>query len=342
MTGDSFHAFVADPSLLDKDSVLLLKELNSRYPFFRASQLLLAKNLRDLQHIDQRRQLHLAAVYAADRSLLQALLDGRHPAVSQPTEQSKVEAAPVVEEPRLPPAPSVSQPISSVEKSAENEVIESASIKEVEKTNSHPAPDTVNSAPLETKETGLSGESEEKTAAVHHDIDLVLEPVLYRVEDLLKEESVSVGEPEQPSTEVEEPEPDALPFDQWLTRLSVQTPRPLSVETVQHQSTIQNQQSTVSRPELKDNIALIEDFLSALPKEGQGKRAEFFKPSRAAERSNTPDPEAVSETLANIYMKQGQFESAAQAFDALAKRFPEKSSYFAARKSEALEKLTDQ
>ena len=335
MTGDSFHAFVADPSLLDKDSVLLLKELNSRYPFFRASQLLLAKNLRDLQHIDQRRQLHLAAVYAADRALLQALLDGRHPNVSQPTEQSKVEAAPVVEGPRLPSTPSVSQPISSFEKNAENEVIESASITEVEKTNSHPATVTINSTPLETQETGLSGESEEKTATVHHDIDLILEPVLYRVEDLLKEEPVPMGEPEQPSTEVEEPEPDALPFDQWLTRLSVQTPRQQSVETVQHQP-------TASRPDLKDNIALIEDFLSALPKEGQGKRAEFFKPSRAAERSNTPDPEAVSETLANIYMKQGQFGSAAQAFDALAKRFPEKSSYFAARKMEAVQKSSDQ
>jgi hypothetical protein len=340
MTGDSFHAFVADPSLLDKDSVVLLKELNSRYPFFRASQLLLAKNLRDLQHIDQRRQLHLAAVYAADRALLQALLDGRHPTVQRLTEPVKVDSLSVAETVPLPPAPSVPEPDSAVENEMESKAVEHTNAPATEKT--PPAPAEIEAALLQTEETELVEVSQEKSTATAPDINLILEPILYRVEDLLKVEPLTEVEPEQIGTKVEEPEPDTLPFDQWLTRLSVKTPKTHSIESVPQQPTVSNQQSTVSRPELKDNIALIEDFLSALPKEGQGKRAEFFKPSRAAERSNTPDPEAVSETLANIYMKQGQFESAANAFDALAKRFPEKSSYFAALKKEALQKSSDQ
>jgi len=341
MTGESFHAFVADPSLLDKDSALLLKELNSRYPFFRASQLLLAKNLRDLQHIDQRKQLHRAAVYAADRALLQALLDGRHPLIPEMSAHKEAEKVTHTEvQPSLTrTAPAVPEPVEA--ERPEKQEMERAHVSGHEQAALPPTPaETEIPEPMEVvTETGET--TDVPASNVDRHLDLIPEPVLYRVEDLLKEEPHSEKR-EEPPAPVSEPEPHALPFDQWLDRLSVQTPQPQSVDRVPQRSTIQNQQSTISRPSLKDNIALIEDFLSSLPKEGQGKRAEFFKPSRAAERSNTPDPEAVSETLANIYMQQGQFGSAAQAFDALAKRFPEKSSYFAARKMEAVQKSSDQ
>jgi hypothetical protein len=66
-------------SVLDRDSLPQLQELVRRYPYFRSAQLLLAKNLKVENHIDQRRQLHLAAVYASDRKLLFGLIEGTHP-----------------------------------------------------------------------------------------------------------------------------------------------------------------------------------------------------------------------------------------------------------------------
>lgn len=43
------------------------------------------------------------------------------------------------------------------------------------------------------------------------------------------------------------------------------------------------------------------------------------------------DPELVSETLAEIYLKQGKTELALNTYNKLCLKFPEKSSYFAAR-----------
>jgi len=304
MTGDSFHALVAAPSGLNRDSIALLQALGLRYPYFRSPRLLLAKNLKDANHIDQRKQLHLAAIYAADRSLLMDLMEGRHPkeaVVQKKIENEEIENGSVEE--------AVVQPIPiEVEETQDSVVPEQEEIAGTEK---------LNEVLAETA----------KPEASHHALDLSLipEPMLYRVEDLLLSE-IATTEPEAPA------EPDALPFDQWLARLS-------SSDTV---PTPTRPPSPVPRPSLKDNIALIEDFLSSQPKDGKSQRAEFFKPSKAAERSNTIDLTAISETLANIYEQQGQLELAAKAFDALALKYPDKSSYFAARKSEALRKSSAQ
>ncbi|MCF8258160.1 MAG: hypothetical protein K9J06_11435 [Flavobacteriales bacterium] len=303
MTGDSFHALVADPSGPDRDSIALLQELNRRYPYFRAPRLLLAKSLKDTDHIDQRRQLHLAAIYAADRSLLMDLMEGRLPKEVAPEkiENGEIENGVV-----------------------EAVVVQPASIEAEEALESVVSAQEEN-AGTETL-TEVLAESAEPEAS-HHALDLSLipEPVLYRVEDLLLNELA----PTESETKAETaPEPDALPFDQWLARLGSSDAVPASTRPL----------SPVPRPSLKDNIALIEDFLAAQPKDGRSQRAEFFRPSRAAERSNTMDMTSVSETLANIYEQQGQFEIAIKAFDALALKYPDKSSYFAARKLAALEK----
>jgi len=303
MTGDSFHALVADPSGLNRDSIALLQELGSRYPYFRSPRLLLAKNLKDANHIDQRRQLHLAAIYAADRSLLMDLMEGRHPKKAAP---EKIENG-------------------EVENGAVAEVVVPPIPIEVEETQDSVVPEQEEIAGTETLTEVLAETA--KPEAPHHALDLSLipEPMLYKVEDLLLSE-IETTEPEAPA------EPDALPFDQWLARLSSSDAAPATTRPSSH----------VPRPSLKDNIALIEDFLAAQPKEGRSQRAEFFKPSRAAERSNTIDLTDISETLANIYEQQGQLELAAKAFDALALKYPDKSSYFAARKSEALRKSSAQ
>lgn len=301
MTGDSFHALVADPSGLNRDSIALLQELGSRYPYFRSPRLLLAKSLKDANHIDQRKQLHLAAIYAADRSLLMDLMEGRHPkevkVVPEKIENGEIENGAVEEAVVQPPLtePRIEEVFVSIEK---EEPLATDPLPEVQK-----------------------GMGQKEEPRIPRDLDLIPEPMLYRVEDLLLSE-IETTEPEAPA------EPDALPFDQWLARLSSSDAVPATTRP----------SSPVPRPSLKDNIALIEDFLSSQPKEGRSQRAEFFKPSRAAERSNTIDLTAISETLANIYEQQGQIELAIKAFDALALKYPDKSSYFAARKLEALQK----
>ncbi len=53
------------------------------------------------------------------------------------------------------------------------------------------------------------------------------------------------------------------------------------------------------------------------------------------ERSTAEDDELITETLANIYFQQKNYEKAIQAFEKLSLKYPEKSIYFATRIKEA-------
>ena len=315
MTGVDLYKWIADPSVLDRDSLPQLQELVRRYPYFRSAQLLLAKNLKVENHIDQRRQLHLAAVYASDRKLLFGLIEGTHPPLkdvggnSQHTTEREgidMEVVASKEEIQIGVLEPVDEDIVS-DYDVESPLAETPSL----------VLESGSSA------TEIIGKEEEDAKNVIHSslYDLIPEPLIYRIEDAVL--------PELAPVEVSEDEPATLSFDQWLDRIG-RAPGVSSRVTPR-----------VSRPaNSKDNLALIADFLAAQPKEGRTQRAEFFKPSKAAERSNQQEFSVISETLANIYEQQGKYELAVKAFDSLAVKYPEKSSYFAARKMTAQEKLS--
>ncbi len=301
MTGPLFHSWVQNPSLLDKNSLAQLQEITKRYPYFQSAQLLLAKNLKALNHIDQRRQLHIAAVYASDRTLLFGLMNETHPPIAEEKSESQRDAVLIQnsETEAIPETP-VIIPITEEVSPIEIEIDE----------------------PIEKIET--TEQVEENHIARQNLYDLIPEPLLYRIEDA-----------ELPPLETEEELDDngvELSFDQWLAKL--ESSKIGLVKSKKKQ--IPESESTSN---LKDNLALINDFLVAQAKEGKPQRTEFFKPSKAAERSNQSEFSVVSETLASIYEQQGKFELAFKSFEALELKYPEKSSYFAARKKIALEKL---
>ncbi len=315
MTGVDLYKWIAEPSVLDRDSLLQLQELVRRYPYFRSAQLLLAKNLKVENHIDQRRQLHLAAVYASDRKLLFGLIEGTHPPLNDVGDNSQhttekegidMEVVTSKEEIQI----GVLEPVD--EDTVSDYDVESPLAEN---------PSLVLESGSSTTEI-IRKEEEDAKNVIHSSLyDLIPEPLIYRIEDAVL--------PELAPVEVSEDEPATLSFDQWLDRIG-RSPGVSSRVTPR-----------VSRPaNSKDNLALIADFLAAQPKEGRTQRAEFFKPSKAAERSNQQEFSVISETLANIYEQQGKYELAVKAFDSLAVKYPEKSSYFAARKMTAQEKLS--
>jgi hypothetical protein len=302
MTGPLFHSWVQNPSLLDKNSLAQLQEITKRFPYFQSAQLLLAKNLKALNHIDQRRQLHIAAVYASDRTLLFGLMNETHPPIAEEKSESQRDVVLIQNRETEPPIP-------------ETPVI-------------LPITEEVNPIEIEIDEhiekIATTEQTEENHIARQNLYDLIPEPLLYRIEDA-----------ELPPLETEEELDDIgveLSFDQWLAKL--ESSKIGLVKSKKKQ--IPESESTSN---LKDNLALINDFLVAQAKEGKPQRTEFFKPSKAAERSNQSDFSVVSETLASIYEQQGKFELAFKSFEALELKYPEKSSYFAARKKIALEKL---
>ncbi len=80
----------------------------------------------------------------------------------------------------------------------------------------------------------------------------------------------------------------------------------------------------------KDVNSLIDNFINKDPKITPGKSREYGLEDLAKE-SLVDNEEFVTETLAEIYASQGNFNKAKRAFELLSLKYPEKSIYFAAR-----------
>lgn len=75
---------------------------------------------------------------------------------------------------------------------------------------------------------------------------------------------------------------------------------------------------------------IIEKFILEEPKISRPK-GEFYNPSEIAIRSSMDDDNIISETLAQLYAKQGNTAKAIRIYEKLSLLYPEKSSYFAAQ-----------
>ncbi len=331
----------------DSNDIVDLVEINKEFPYFSWGFILLAKIYNEREDFRTETLMHQAALRVSNREWLYNFIHGIQDS-SQPVVTNPIPEIPVAESNNDPSEltvtqPVVTNPISEISVAESNNTMQSTpTLEELKKALLKPEIDlTEVSTPITNAESQeipeLSSDNDELTQSsfflpvldeIHSentpsnsvDKSNLTSPNTkktkgyYNIEDYytLPPESYNNYEFNKPK-EIENPKNSGVSrssndFYSWLN------------------SEIPQNAPALKPIERRDD--LLEKFLKNKPHTTRNKQ-EFYSPEKAGKRSDTLSNSIITETLANIYYKQGNFNKAIEAYQHLQLKFPEKMSYFA-------------
>jgi len=328
MNKTQFISFIDSPDKLSSADAVLLSGLVDNFPYFQTAHLLYAKSLHNQRSIHYNNQLKITAAYATDRKKLHRLITKqwepevqvlKTPEINTAVEDKKIEQAviqivkeeveelniqPVVEEKLL-----VKEIPIAATAPAEEKVEE---ITETIQDESEKGKDSVLELEKEYYSEALNARVE---IEVLHTERLTEQPPETVESDFILNTEIT---PDQTQSDFDTDQPHS--FTEWLKHSAVITAKP---------------EGNPKGPEEKTGkqlsaADLIDKFIREEPKITRPK-TEFFNPINMAKQSVAEDITFVSETLAKIYVLQGNYLKALDAYENLRLKYPEKRLYFAAQ-----------
>ena len=358
-----FISYVETPEKMSGNDSILLGELLKNFPYFQTAHLLYAKSLHNINSIHYNNQLRVTAAYATDRKILHRLITKqteidivKTPEIITQVEEKKIEEAVInlikeeVIENKIQPLvieeiiiPEVTETVIDISTEllkreaevlsvaetpvAEEKIIEDTSTSlSVTKEDIEKSENTVDelekeyisqivdaSVEIEILSTPIIHQSEEKQETVESNFVLnIPEPIAEQKEDT----STTPDSYRDSVTDI-----DSLSFTDWLKHLNT------GERIIESQTTIKESENTENQ---LNAFELIDKFIRDEPKMTRQK-TEFFSPVNMAKQSVAEDITFVSETLAKIYVLQGNYAKAIKAYENLRLKYPEKRLYFASQ-----------
>ena len=200
-------------------------------------------------------------------------------------------------------------------------------------------------SPNTERDTGLvSKEVDSPLPRNTEEADRILDPGLFRsreggTETKKKEEGEEAsGDPLNLGAPLEFTRSERHSFSEWLQLTNMKTPQPEQEKAGQATETDKTTEPELP-PERRKKFEMIDRFIARSPKIVPGEAESGgidIKQSLKLDKK-----ELMTETLARVYLEQGKYKKAIQAYRILSLKYPEKSSFFADQ-IQAVEKLRGQ
>lgn len=359
MNKTEFIHLIQNPDLPAAKHVAALKQIVADFPYFTQARVLLAKALHNEKHYEYEKFLKQTALAVPDRDVLYHYLHNLIPKWQSQQTAIKIEQSLVATQKDFTPESEIlfEQPINLQEELGEQSIVVEEDI-EVVQTKEEFDVDLAITTLLER--TNITPPQKEVVLPIVESNKDITESI---------DKTYTNNELPEAKPLIEEDEAEELSFVEWLQRKNnsekkIETKpevNPVIVEVKVEQAPLQQmvkstsdtiaetkgdnkkhesiipQVSEVTKAEIEEAVAksnvndfqnILDKFIKENPSISRPK-AEFFNPVNMARQSVEEDEELVTETLANLLYKQGNFKKAIRAYEKLCLLYPSKMTYFA-------------